>query len=98
MYNLIIHRQLQNVTREIIAYYIFSGSGYPQKIMLSSLKDDINSESKVAMESFVYQYKLVGMYGNPPTPFYTGGRFRLFRDNRNAEEGANVEDVWKVVV
>ena len=40
----------------------------------------------------------MGMYGKPPTPFYTGGRFHLFRDNRNAEEGANVEDVWKVVV
>ena len=38
------------------------------------------------------------MYGNPQTPFYTGEDFRLFRDNRNAEEGANVEDVWKVVV
>ena len=50
------------------------------------------------MESFVYQYKLVGMYGNPPTPFYVGDDFCLFQDNRKREEGKDFEDVWKVVV
>ena len=50
------------------------------------------------------KYKLVGMYGKPPTPFYVGSQlldrkiyFKMFRDNRKAD-GKNVEDVWKVVV
>ena len=51
------------------------------------------------------KYKLVGMYGKPPTPFYVGSRlggdskryFKMFRDNRKGD-GKNVEDVWKVVV
>ena len=38
------------------------------------------------------------MYGDPPTPFYTGSRFEMFRDNRKGNDGKNVEDVWKVVV
>ena len=83
--------------------YLFAGSGYVQSIILAS-PEDIKSLHNLAKEAFVMKYKLVGMYGKPPTPFYVGSQlldrkiyFKMFRDNRKAD-GKNVEDVWKVVV